>query len=138
MVLLRHTLPDGTCHFDWLIDRHALGPEDPPPARDADERSLLALRCATRPDTGPAAFPATHLPDHRRLYLTFEGDLAAVPGTGARGTVRRLATGRAAVALGPDRWEFVGGFGSGAITHTWTVSLRGAAATVARRKVSRV
>jgi hypothetical protein len=92
--LLLHTLPDGTRHFDWLIqparpdaDHHAPGPDD---------RALVTFRTHHRPDD-PAvtAFPAERLPDHRSLYLTYEGPIA-----GDRGHVRRLAEGRASLALG--------------------------------------
>lgn len=39
----------------------------------------------TRPDAPP---PATRIPDHRRIYLTYEG-----PISGDRGTVTRVAAG---------------------------------------------
>ncbi len=81
-VLLCHTLPDGTWHYDWLI-------EQPSPSDGA--RPLLSFRTAGRPDLGED-FEAERAPDHRIEYLGFEGELS-----GNRGTVRQIARGRAEV-----------------------------------------
>lgn len=87
MVILRHQLPDGSHHFDWLVQ----GPQRIPAPPSPEDRCLIAFRTAVRPDeaalTG-ASFEAERLQDHRRLYLDFEGQL-----TDNRGTVQRLATG---------------------------------------------
>lgn len=76
-VLLRHDLPDGTWHFDWLIDPVGRGGDD--------DRTLLAFRIGVRPEKALDRFDAIRLPDHRRLYLEFEGTLP-----GNRGQVRRI------------------------------------------------
>jgi hypothetical protein len=79
-VLLRHDLPDGSSHVDWLIGR------DP-----AGQQPLIAFRLAVRLDELQAGqtVAVRQLEDHRPLYLTYEG-----PISGDRGHVRRLASGR--------------------------------------------
>lgn len=82
-VLLRHELPDGSWHFDWLL------------AREGDKDGVGAGPAITfrvmEPiqDEGIAAFSAVRLPDHREMYLTYEGEVS-----GGRGQVHRIATGR--------------------------------------------
>jgi len=95
-VVLRHDLPDGSWHYDLLLELR-------PGTRD--DRRLAALRLM--PASGPHTITiapgieidhehderstgcrCTRLPDHRGLYLTFEGSL-----TGGRGRVRRVAQG---------------------------------------------
>ena len=75
-MLLLHTLPDGSAHYDWMIE----------PAPGA---TLLTFRLAALFDPAPPApitpFLAQPLPDHRAIYLHYEG-----PISGHRGTVRRL------------------------------------------------
>lgn len=100
MALLRHTLPDGSSHYDWLLARTE--------RVVADDRCLLTLRIDERADLIPAgAFVADRLPDHRGLYLKHEG-----PVSGDRGSVERVARGVCAIAREtPDlvevtlRWE---------------------------------
>ncbi len=80
-VLLHHTgqaaVPD---HFDLLVDFPAT-----PGGR------LLTWRLLTPPESWLHRPPtALRLPDHRRLYLTYEG-----PISGDRGHVRRVAAGMA-------------------------------------------
>ncbi|NUQ67337.1 MAG: hypothetical protein HUU18_03520 [Phycisphaerales bacterium] len=78
IVLLHHTLPDATSHYDWLTS---------PPGREG--HGLVAFRLEHRLDaSGWDCQQASRLPEHRRLYLTYEGDL-----TGDRGHVRRVARG---------------------------------------------
>lgn len=72
-VVLHHTLLDGTSHYDWLFE----------PAADAP---LLSLRVNS--PLGPGNFQSERLPHHRRIYLTFEGDIGA-----NRGTVKRIQQG---------------------------------------------
>ena len=77
-VLLLHTRPDGTSHFDWLVAR---APGDGSP--------LVSFRLGVRPDApGVRGFEAAAMPDHRARYPTYEGAL-----TGDRGEVERLAAG---------------------------------------------
>jgi len=80
MALLRHTLADGTFHYDWMIQTA--------PASD-----LLTFRCGVRIDEAATdSFEAERLPDHRQRYLAYEGPLS-----GGRGEVERVASGRASV-----------------------------------------
>lgn len=72
-VVLHHTLPDGSSHYDWLLE----------PAEDAP---LISLRVPAR--LSPGTFPIERLPDHRRIYLTFQGEIS-----GGRGTVTRIQQG---------------------------------------------
>lgn len=76
--LLHHDLPDGSWHYDWLLE-DASHPEG----------GLLTFRIGVRPDSGGMqAFDAQRLMHHRRAYLTYEGEVS-----GGRGTVRRVAEG---------------------------------------------
>lgn len=89
MVVLLHTLPDGSSHFDWMIQ----GPQRIPAPPSPEDRCLITFRTAVRPDLAPfqqpdGAFEAQRLADHRRAYLDFEGPLS-----GNRGHVQRLASG---------------------------------------------
>jgi len=102
MVLLRHDLPGGDFHFDWLIDAGA-------------GRGLITFRLGQRFDLGRQvdlgdrrSFVAARLADHRRRYLDFEG-----PISGGRGRVVRLAHGSVRVlAEQADRLGLVGSLGS--------------------------
>jgi hypothetical protein len=80
--LLRHTLLDGTWHNDWLIEQPA--PADP-------LHPLLCFRTQSRPDRD-TRFSARQVPDHRRVYLTYEGPLSQ-----DRGHVQRIAAGLATI-----------------------------------------
>lgn len=106
-VILLHEEPDGSRHFDWLIARDE-GQAEP----DPDRRDLLTLRIDLSQGIPVGqAFEARRLPDHRHLYLTFQGPIA-----GGRGSVQRVAEGRATLlAEAADRvdvrWEPEGGGG---------------------------
>lgn len=83
-VLLRHDLPDGSAHLDWLIERPTPGVE----------HRLVAFRLplASPPaplDPAGVTFSASRLPDHRAVYLDHLG-----PVSGGRGTLSRVAAGR--------------------------------------------
>lgn len=88
-VVLRHDLPDGSWHLDWMIQR--------PPAANGAAGTLLTFRTAFRLDLvappphaqGSVEFEAQRLGEHRPEYLEYEGPL-----TGNRGTVRREAAAR--------------------------------------------
>lgn len=73
-VVLLHTLPDGSSHFDWMIEV---------PGRPG----LITFRCDKAPSRAPE-FAAELLPDHRAVYLEYEG-----PVSGNRGKVERVAAG---------------------------------------------
>lgn len=82
-VLLRHTLPDGTSHLDWMLDR-------------GDGEGLLSFRLGEGTDVRSAAvFMAERIGDHRREYLDYEG-----PVSGGRGMVARVDSGEAVVSEG--------------------------------------
>lgn len=82
-VLLKHTMPDGPWHYDWLL------------ARDGDDEGAGAGPVISfRVDLdirrrSLAAFNAIRLPDHRPQYLTYEGEISE-----GRGAVERIAAGR--------------------------------------------
>ncbi len=76
-VVLRHIqegLPD---HFDWLIDQ----PEQ------AEEHRLITFKCDQLP-TQTQRFIVTKSPDHRAIYLDYEGDIGQ-----RRGRVVRVLQG---------------------------------------------
>lgn len=74
-VLLRHDLPDGSHHFDWML------------ARD-DDGPLLTFRLTRDISLDSDTFEGDLLADHRRAYLEYEGDISA-----NRGSVVRIANG---------------------------------------------
>ena len=91
-VLLRHELPDGSWHWDWLLEP---GPAPADADRSPDARTLISFRVPSSvgidwtPDQPtPQPISAIRLPEHRRLYLKFEGQLA-----GGQGRVERAACG---------------------------------------------
>ena len=82
-VLLLHELPDGSSHFDWMIQ----------PTGGGAEAALVTFRVARRPDDPSLTdFEAERVADHRAAYLSFEGQVL-----GGRGTVRRVAQGIATI-----------------------------------------
>lgn len=72
-VLLRHDEPGGGHHFDWMFEApgHA---------------GLVTFRLAEVPRG--TSFEAERLPDHRREYLQYEGEIS-----GGRGRVSRVEEG---------------------------------------------
>ncbi|MHC5004274.1 MAG: hypothetical protein ACYTJ0_14260 [Planctomycetota bacterium] len=90
-VQLRHTLPDGTWHVDWMLD--LTGTDEGPLTTFRLERRLDELAPGDR-------LAATRIADHRRDYLGYEGEISD-----GRGHVERLAAGRieALQSLG-DTW----------------------------------
>ncbi len=88
--LLKHVLPDGSWHVDWLIE---VAPGQAP--------RIPTFRLADRPDReGVHGFDARHLPDHRRLYMDYAGPISPCPNLGDRGRVEPLATGPVEAAAG--------------------------------------
>ena len=86
-LVLRHDLPDGSHHFDWLLEPVGTDPADP------DARVLLCWRLPISPHEAVGSIlAATRLPPHRLLYLDYEG-----PITGGRGCVKRVASGQAEI-----------------------------------------
>lgn len=82
-VVLRHDCPDGSAHYDWMIERTD-------PAADPGHH-MLTFRVAVLP-TRAEAFEAERIADHRAAYLDFEG---AIPG--GRGSVARVDAGEARI-----------------------------------------
>src|SRR5215510_1835254 len=78
-VLLRHDLPDGSEHIDWMLAQDTLG-----------TLPLLTFRLGQRLDQLPCgqSLAACRIADHRPAYLGYEG-----PVSGDRGRVSRLARG---------------------------------------------
>lgn len=85
-VVLRHDTPDGSHHYDWMLE-----PPDAPKDAGPHDRILIAWRLAGRPGPG-ARLAAERLPPHRLLYLDYEG-----PISGGRGSVTRIDGGRCRV-----------------------------------------
>jgi hypothetical protein len=83
--LLHHALPDGSSHLDLL-----LAPDDDvDPAARPDERRLVTFRLGRAPAPDLAdPLDVERAPDHRSLYLDYEGKIS-----GGRGTVRRVDGG---------------------------------------------
>lgn len=84
-VLLRHDLPDGSHHFDWML------------ARDDDD-PLLTFRLDRDISLDSAPFEGEALAPHRRAYLEYEGEVS-----GNRGVVRRVATGSCTIHTCTDQ-----------------------------------
>ncbi|HWB18981.1 MAG TPA: hypothetical protein VG711_01680 [Phycisphaerales bacterium] len=76
-VVLRHELPDGNEHYDWLI---ASGTEEGSP--------LVTFQCARSVQEVEKSAELERIADHRWVYLEFEGEIS-----GNRGSVRRVAEG---------------------------------------------
>jgi hypothetical protein len=83
--VLHHTDAEGEPHYDFLFET-------------SDTSSLVTFRLPEWPLTGPT-HPATNLRDHRRIYLTFEGDIG-----GGRGHVARVGEGTVAVVQQDAAW----------------------------------
>ena len=83
-VILRHQLPDGSVHYDWLlaIDHPATKP-------------LMSWRCVKRPDfvRVGGVVSVQRMEDHRPIYLEYEGPISGDRGSGSGGSVERLAEG---------------------------------------------
>lgn len=70
-VILQHDSPRGL-HYDLLLET----------------ATLLSTWALAEPPTAGCTISAQQLPDHRRLYLEFEGEIS-----GGRGTVRQWDRG---------------------------------------------
>lgn len=104
MVLLLHELPDGSSHFDWMLQ-----PAEEHLRTSSIQTPLITFRLTHRIDLDHRPeFIAERLPDHRERYLHYEGPIHA-PGAdsaallapppspdssmGHRGRVHRVAAG---------------------------------------------
>ena len=95
-VLLRHDLPDGSEHIDWMLAQDTLG-----------TLPLLTFRLGRRLDQLPGgeSLPACRIADHRPHYLDYEGPVSAGRGRVtrlARGSIRNWQTSGTGEA---ERWE---------------------------------
>lgn len=101
-MLLRHKLPDGSWHFDWLIDRGSALP-------------LVSFRVLERVDIPTITeFFADRIGDHRREYLQYEG-----PVSDGRGNVQRMASGIVeSLSEDPDHFQITVSFGTS--RRSWT------------------
>ncbi len=82
-VVLHHTgIPHP--HYDLLFELNADSP-------------LASVRCSDWPPTPTTKFE--RIPDHRRIYLEYEGEISA-----NRGTVKRIATGMCEIEPDPDHF----------------------------------
>ncbi len=79
-VVLRHELPDGSHHFDWMLERLGCMGGD-------EDRSLVTFRLSGSP-VGVNTLDAEAIADHRKRYLWYEG-----PVSDQRGHVTRVASG---------------------------------------------
>jgi hypothetical protein len=144
-VLLRHTLPDGSHHFDWMIE-----------APVARERRLVTFRAdsaailphpphSPTPErkSPPAALFLTSIGDHRAAYLDYEGAIA-----GGRGVVERVGRGVVTIlSRRPDgldmtiewesdaehRWAQPARLRKTAVSEQWTLEFAGIRAHPARQ-----
>lgn len=82
-VLLRHELPDGSWHYDWMLD----------PGTQPDA-GLVSFRVMVRVDDWAQGFDAQRLAAHRRAYLQYEGEVSD-----GRGRVERVAGGTCEVEV---------------------------------------
>src|SRR5688572_24921081 len=78
-VLLRHDLPDGSHHFDWMLGTESEG-----------RSPLITFRLSARLDDLAAgqSIRAERIADHRPDYLGYEGAIS-----GDRGSVTRVRSG---------------------------------------------
>lgn len=84
-MLLRHEIPAGkspASHWDLMFDTGDL---------------LLTFRLMRLSEHPPESLAAERLPDHRRVYLSYQGEISR-----GRGRVRRVASGEYQVV---DRCE---------------------------------
>lgn len=89
MVILLHQLPDGTRHFDWLVQRFQPAPGHRPPL-DPEAKELLSYRVVERIDHHSAGFfIADRIADHRNKYL----EVTRAEISGGRGIVQKVAAG---------------------------------------------
>ena len=88
-VVIRHILPDGSHHFDWMIAR------DP---RGTDPLVTFRMDAGVDKLTESQSASALRIADHRAAYLEYEG-----PVSGDRGEVRRESSGAIVAANRCDK-----------------------------------
>ena len=76
-VILKHTLPDGSWHYDWLIQ-----------VKQDDAMPVITFRTGHRRPDEVGQFEAQQIGDHRAFYLDYQGPISE-----ARGEVIRVAAG---------------------------------------------
>ena len=78
-VVLRHDLPDGSHHYDWMLDLPSVSVDGLVTFRL--DQSLLLIE-------NDSEQRLTRIADHRRRYIEYEG-----PVSNDRGSVQRIAAG---------------------------------------------
>ena len=94
-VILKHTLPDGSWHYDWFIQI----------SEDAT-RPVLSFRTGHSQPDSVVEFEAHRLRDHRAMYLDYEGAVSE-----NRGDVVRVGSGEVVSFAFDESYEFVLCFG---------------------------
>lgn len=92
-VLLEHSMPahfELKTHWDLMLDQASGLLTFQLPCLPKCNAAPGPGGAVERPSASAEILKVTRLPDHRRLYLTFEGEIS-----GGRGHVRRLAGGTA-------------------------------------------
>lgn len=92
-VQLRHALPDGSWHVDWMIAPDGSG-----------KGRLVTFRLPGKLEVLEAGehMGVERIADHRRAYLEYEGLIS-----GGRGVVKRLNAGRVLACCGDGRRIFL-------------------------------
>lgn len=125
-VLLRHELPDGSWHHDWMFEHPSACDAGGAGGVGGAAGGLITFKLAPSVSWPPGTrFEAERLADHRREYLQYEG-----PISGGRGVVRRVASGECRVEVDVEHvrvWlegrVFVGRAAGGAATRRWRFRL---------------
>jgi hypothetical protein len=112
-VLQRHSLPDGTLHFDFMVER-------------APGEALLTWRLAGPLPAAGESVSGERASDHRAVYLDYEGEIS-----GGRGSVAICLRGEVEdqagdPASGPWRFQVSGAAGELAL------AAEGASVTITR------
>jgi hypothetical protein len=126
-VLLSHTLPDGSHHYDWMLERD--GSDGGDGGRLVTFRvHVLVHECG--------AFDAERVGDHRREYLEYEGEVSR-----GRGRVVRVASGVCRIGMDSERMFIVDcvfeGASTGEVVMRYTGELMGDVWRFAVHRVSK-
>ncbi len=85
-VILKHVRPQDT-HWDLMLQL-------------PDQEKLATWQIHIPPEKWGKTLPAVRLPDHRRIYLQYEGEIS-----GNRGHVMRVDEGTAEILEQGARWH---------------------------------
>ncbi|MGL6193201.1 MAG: DNA polymerase ligase N-terminal domain-containing protein [Thermoguttaceae bacterium] len=87
-VILKHTLLDGSYHFDFMFECGAALLTWSVPAKLVEESETSKDKNETLTKNEFRNGAVTRLPDHRKIYLEYEGEISK-----GRGSVERIDTG---------------------------------------------